>query len=154
MDTSQNHARSTQIMQEGGSLMRRTRTIRRSLAANESQRISLDNNNFNLNFKVTEFKVFATNPATACMVVLSTDETAPTASVTDNRQFGWGFSVADQQDQWDDQPLDPNHIIVQDMWLHELRGGACEVILIIELFETTDDEAALYMLKENAQGNP
>ena len=95
--------------------------------------------------------MFPSNGVTGVWAVLNTHGLYPGAngfSVSDNREFGWATSTNDYEGL-----LDPQHIIVQDFYIHNLSGSnEIEVIIEIERVRTSDAEAALYMIKERSQG--
>jgi len=131
-----------------------TYTVRRKAAPGESVRCSVDNGDLNLNYRIRRVTAFPTTTSGLVFLLLSTNSRAPAVGagldVTDNRQFGW---IVYDPDGSDVNYLDPDHVIVQDFWIHNI-SATVELNLVIEMdsWKSTDGEAALYMLKERAQG--
>ena len=128
--------------------MRSTYTIRRRVEKGSIERVAIDNGTFNDNFLVKRWWMFASNGVADCWAVLSTEDKPLNFQVSDNRQFGWATFKSDRQGL-----LDPDHIIVQDFYIHNITGSYdIEVIIELERVKTSDAAAALYMIKERAQG--
>ncbi|HIA04082.1 MAG TPA: hypothetical protein EYN66_19655 [Myxococcales bacterium] len=130
-----------------------TYTIRQKVPSQESVRCSVDNGNLNLNYRIKRVIAFPTTTSGLVFACLSTDSVSPGIlgmDVTNNRQFGW---IVYDPDGSDVNYLDPDHVIVQDFWIHNL-ANTVDLNFVIEMdtWKTSDGEAALYMLKERAQG--
>lgn len=135
------------------------RTIRGVTAGASSTLVSLDNMNVTKNFRIKRWYCWTTNGGASGgnAASLSTLRVSGAAggTVSDNQIFGWGFTGVSFTDGFwcSPQLLDPNHIIVEDMFVNNLSGSN-EISWMIELevFPTSEDEAIIYMLKERAQG--
>jgi len=136
--------------------MRSQYTLRRSIRAGDTERVSIDNGTFNDNFLVRRWFMFPNDGVTRCLAVLNTDGTHPGPtglSVDNNREFGWAIFDSSASSGNTEALLDPDHIIVQDFYIHNLSSAVeIEVIIHIERVRTSDAEAALYMIKERSQG--
>ena len=134
--------------------MRSTYTIRRSIRAGGTERVAIDNGTFNDNFLVKRWYMFPTNGQTAVWAVLNTSGVHPLAtaagfSVDNSQEFGWATWHEDREG-----ILDPQHIIVQDFYIHNLSAThEIQVLIEIERVHTSDAEAALYMIKERSQAD-
>ena len=128
--------------------MRSRYTIRRTIRAGGIERVAVDNGTFNDNFLVKRWYMFPSNGVADSWAVLSTEDKPLNLQVSDNRQFGWATFKSDREGL-----LDPDHIIVQDFFIHNITGSYdIEVIIELERVKNSDAEAALYMIKERGQG--
>jgi len=129
-------------------------TLRRTVDVGRSVRVAIDNGTFNDNFLIKSWVIFPSNGQTTVWAVLDTSGIHPTSSalqVSNNQTFGW--AQCSEETFGTKGILDPNHIIVQDFYIHNLSGtNEIQVLIQIERVHTSDAEAALYMLKERAQG--
>lgn len=125
-------------------------TIRRLVNNGTVARVSLENGSFTNNFQILSVQAFFPVGNADATVILSTNDVlASGALVTDNRQFGWIKLNADGSNT---KYIDPGHIIVDDYFIHNLAANPINVVVEMLSLTTTDAEAALYMIKERAQG--
>jgi hypothetical protein len=153
-----------------------------SLAWTNPIRLQLANGTFTKNFKVVEFDIFpnmnrkggtnrqgsysnATSNTDLMNVCLALEKSAFTSGefrFNDSRQIGWfqgyGHTTPDQYRSF----LDPNHIIVQDLWLGaygiDMQDGSSELTkvplnyhIIVEEVSSSMNEAVLQLIKEQSQ---
>jgi hypothetical protein len=137
---------------------RRTRTLRGQLevipAALDARRnlIAADGL-INMGLRITRFQIWAVDPANPFIGILSY-ETIPTGTgmdASDNRQFGW--TVGNGTGDLNPEYLDPDHIINRDMFLSLVltAPGVYNYLIEMQVYELTDDEAIISIIKETSQ---
>ena len=151
-----------------------------SLAWTNPIRLQLNNGDFTRNYKVVEWAIFpnmsrksgnigaytdATSNNDLVNVSLALEKSGLTAGefrFNDSRQIAWfiGHSVATVDNQM--SHLDPNHIIVQDLWLGaygvDKQDGSTETTkvdlnyhIVIEEVTSSMNQAVLQLIKEQSQ---
>ena len=107
----------------------------------------------NYGLKIEKFQVWAVDPADSFISILSYD-TIPSGTqmnAGDNRQFGWtvGNGTGDVNPTY----LDPDHIINRDMFLTLVNSavGTYNYLIQMRVYELTDDEAIISIIKETSQ---
>jgi len=152
-----------------------------SLAWTNPIRLQLANGTFTKNYKVVEFDIFPnmsrksgnigaytqilasnTDLVTVCLALEESGLTAGEFRFNDSRQIGWmqGYSVASIDNYR--VHLDPNHIIVQDLWLGayavDTSDGSTEPTsvdlnyhIVIEEVTSSMNQAVLQLIKERSQ---
>jgi len=151
-----------------------------SLAWVNPIRLQLANGTFTKNFKVVEFDIFPnmsrksgnigaytttiTNNdiVNVCLALEESGLTAGEFRFNDSRQIGWmqGYSVATMTNYR--VHLDPNHIIVQDLWLGvygvDTSDGSTEPTkvdlnyhIVVEEVTSSMNQAVLQLIKERSQ---
>jgi hypothetical protein len=124
------------------------------------KRLVVDDGRINVAYKVISFYVVGRNPSDASGDVygtLSLDYDAPvTWEFKDNRQIGWASTQVDQRPTSPFSLIDPDHIVVRDLYVQgQLAGsGGSELInyfVELEQVEISDDEAVLALIKERSQ---
>ena len=137
------------------------RTLRGQLEEGTNKRLILDDGRLTSGYKVVSF-IVACDPSTTsadAYATLSLDyDSSKTWNWGDNRQIGWAsanvvtfagvnspFSV-----------IDPDHIVIQDLWIQGQvgTGGGSDVLnYLIELepVSLTDDQAIITLIKERSQ---
>lgn len=107
----------------------------------------------NYGLKITKFQIWAVDPADNFRAILSY-ETLPAGSemnAGDNRQFGW--SVGNGSAEIHSEFLDPDHIINRDMELSVVHAdlGLYNYLIEMQVYELSDDEAIISIIKETSQ---
>lgn len=152
-----------------------------SLAWTNPIRLQLSNGDFKKNFKVVEFDIFPnmsrmsgnigayseiiTSNVDLVNVCLALEESGLAAGkfkFNDSRQIGWfmGYSTASIDNYR--VHLDPNHIIVQDLWLGaynvDTADGSTETTkvdlnyhIVVEEVNSSMNEAVIQLIKERSQ---
>jgi len=135
----------------------RIRTLRGQIEAVGAgvgkKQLILSDGLINYGLKITKFQIWAVDPADTFIAILSY-ETLPAATemnAGDNRQFGW--SVGNGSAEIHSEFLDPDHIINRDMELSVVHAGLGLYNYLIEMqvYELTDDEAIISIIKETSQ---
>ena len=135
-----------------------TYTLRATCPARSTVRFQLDNGDFNSGFKVIRMELYQIGGADVSDVILHTNDqdTAVTLvlpSFEDNRQIAWGSLADATRGYTSNIVIDPNHIIVNDLYFtNNDSGTGVEVMVILEKKEISDTENILYQIKERAQG--
>jgi hypothetical protein len=145
------------------------------------KRLILNNGDFKRNYRVVEFTIFpnmnrksgnigsytqiTTAPTNIANVALALEESGITEGefrFNDSRQIAWfqgaGTSTPNQYRTY----LDPNHIIVQDLWIGgyavDTSDGSTEVLtvalnyhIVLEEITSSLNEAVLQLIKEKSQ---
>lgn len=118
----------------------------------EPQRASLFNGSFTKNFKVVDVQIFPDSVVNNdTLLILHFDSNLKTnMDAADNAQFGWAATDALAQD-W--SYIDPDHIIVQDLFISALAAapGIVNYVIKLEQVTTTTSEAILDEVKSQLQ---
>jgi len=139
-------------------------TIRGSLVDDTVKRLLLDDGKFNTGYVVESFLLYPERPNVANSEVYGCLATIPGTATSDwnaglNTQIGWSstrtdgaFGVAAPF-----QALDPDNLIIQDLYLYanDGTGSATAVInYLIKLvkYEFPEARGALAMVRNNSQG--
>ena len=137
---------------------RRTRTLRGQLEVIGGATVARRNliaadGLINYGLRITKFQVWSVDPTNEFISILSY-ETIPTGTdmdAADNRQFGWtiGNGTANVINSF----LDPDHIINRDMFitLKDTPAGFYNYLIEMQVYELTDDEAIISIIKETSQ---
>jgi len=134
--------------------------LRGQVTHNEVKRLIVDDGRLNHGYKVTRFVVFPLRADISTQDVQGTlaldyDGAILDWNAGDNRQIGWasqgigasrdmtvGFSI-----------LDPDHVVIRDLYIYGSGSGNVDVNYLIELetIELTEDQAILTLIKERSQ---
>lgn len=140
--------------------LHRTRTLRGQFIEGATVRLIVDDGRLNHGYKVTRFIIASDNSSSSndCNAVLSLDYDAPvTWNWGDNRQIAWASSnqaLAQSVDGPNFTLVDPDHVVIQDLWIQGDHGGSNGVInyfVELEMMDLTDDQAILTLIKERSQ---
>jgi hypothetical protein len=114
----------------------------------------MDDGQFTRGHKVTGVHIIGANNGTIEGVgVLSYSDAVPgQINMDDSDQFGWTF--------WDADTttgnrmisiLDPDHVVLQDLFLHSIIGGF-DFLVTIEPITLTESQGVLQLVKHKRQG--
>lgn len=141
--------------------MRRTRTLRGIVRANEElRRLIVDDGQFTRAYRVTRFEIISADPSISsgdCFGTLALDQDgARIWNLGDNRQIGWaGQTMRDSLGPANNfSLLDPDHVIVRDLWVYGRGTSATpgyQYFVELEMIEITEDQAVLALIKERSQ---
>ena len=129
-------------------------TLRGQLAIpmTQPQRANLFNGSFTKNFKVVDVQIFPDQVVNNdTLLILHFDDNLKGAmNAGDNAQFGWAATDALAQD-W--SYVDPDHIIVQDLFISAIAAapGNVNYVIKLEQIKTTTSEAILDEVKSQLQ---
>lgn len=139
----------------------RRRTLRGRFTEGDVVRLVVDDGRLNHGYKVISF-IIAGEPDSAsndCFATLSIDYDAPLGwNWGDNRQIGWAsttaFNAAGLEAPF--VALDPDHIVIQDLYIQGQLGaaggtGVINYMIELETTDLTDDQAILTLIKERSQ---
>jgi len=149
-----------------------------SIPCEDPLRLILDNGNFNVNFKVESWEIFPTQPTSSqhqafdydpLVAVLATRENGAICAgavdhriagpmVNDNRQIAWYM----MDGQRETIHIDPNHIIVEDLWINawtidkdsgirSLPNQPVGYIITLRQIRTPIFETIMALIKNRAQ---
>jgi len=136
-----------------------TYTLRASVPSRTTLRFQLDNGDFNSGFKVVQLDLFQIGGSDVSDVVLHTnDQDTAVALVTpdfeNNRQIAWGSVARSTSGYTKNIVVDPNHIIVNDLYItNNDSSSQVEALVVLRKKEISDTENILYQIKERAQGS-
>lgn len=141
--------------------MSKRRTLRGIADSGITKQLIVDDGRLNHGYRVIRFEVFpvdVTAGSSDCSGVLALDYDGVTQfwRADDNRQIGWSsttmsttFSVNNKTD-----IIDPDHIVLQDLWILAYTGGAdgrINYLIEIEPVTLSNDESILQLIKERSQ---
>lgn len=123
-----------------------------TLPMTEPQRSAMFNGSFTSNFKVIDVQIFPQDLVNNdTMLILHFDDQLKTeANAADNAQFGWATTDALAQD-W--SYVDPDHIIVQDLFITAIgvAPGTVNYVVKLEQVSTSLSQAILDEVKNKLQ---
>ncbi len=123
-----------------------------TLPMTEPQRKALFNGSFTKNFKVKDVQIFPSGVVNndTLLILHFDDELKVAMDASDNGQFGWAATDALAQD-W--SYVDPDHIIVQDLFITALAAapGNVNYVIKLEQVKTSMPEAILDEVKNQLQ---
>jgi len=142
----------------------RRRTLRGQFTEGETKRLIIDDGRLNHGYKVVNF-VVSGDPASSgndAWATLSLDYDAELIwNWGDNRQIGWSSTNISSTGgaQAPFSLIDPDHVIIMDLYIQGVvsgAGGSSEINYLIELetVELTNDESILTLIKERSQDDP
>ena len=122
------------------------------LPMTEPVRAALFNGSWTLNFKVVDFQIFPSallNNDTIAIIHFD-NQLKAVAEAKDNAQFGWATTDALAQD-W--SYVDPDHVIVDDMFISAIgvAAGTVNYVIKLERTKTSVSEALLDEVKSKLQ---
>lgn len=132
-------------------------TMRGQLANNETRRLILDDGQFTQAHRIVGFYAFPVRPDNAAEDVAATlalneDAARITWDASNNGQIGWAATgIGGSRDiQGTFSVIDPDHIVVRDLWIYGSGSAAAPVnyLVILEPVEISEDRAVLALIKE------
>jgi hypothetical protein len=132
-------------------------TLRGQVDASATKRLIVDDGDLTSGHRVTQFHVFATNTTLgddpAAILGLQTNM-GGNWDAGDNRQIGWAAQkTSPSQDLQTFSLLDPDHIIIRDLYIYNYTGVVLNYLIVIEPVNLSDDEAVLQLIKERSQND-
>ncbi len=137
------------------------RTLRGQFVEGNVKRLVVDDGRLNHGYKVVNFVISAGVGGSSLdsQAVLSLDYDSPASwNWGDNRQIGWASQrVADVSG---GQPifavLDPDHVVIMDLYIQGIVGGGggsdvINYLIELEQVELSTDQAILALIKERSQ---
>jgi hypothetical protein len=125
-----------------------------------SNKILLDDGQFDTGYKVIDFIIAPTDPNNSAEDMNAKLTTEPTTllgwSWDDNRQIAWAVS----ENRVTGSPvfgrsiIDPDNLIIQDLYIQCENSGAGEVnyMILLEKYSIKDYQGALAMVRNKSQG--
>jgi len=124
-----------------------------------TKRLILDDGRLNHGLVVKEFYVWTISQVSGddvdCILSLSGTVTAE-MDASDNRQIGWARETTTAGTRLASMAIiDPDHVVVQDLWISNIATGAeANYLVILEAKELNDNESVLQLIKERSQDDP
>ncbi len=137
------------------------RTLRGQFTEGDNKRLVVDDGRFNHGYRVVSFTISGdpTSSGNDAWATLGLDYDTPAIwNWGDNRQIGWSSTnvqgTAGLQTPF--SVLDPDHVVITDLYIQGTVGGAggsSTINYLIELEPVTmsDDQAILALIKERSQ---
>jgi len=135
------------------------RTLRGSLKQNETRQLVVDDGIFTNGLRVTYFTVWSTDldvGQTAIGCLSLSDTIVPTALLPANDPacFAWAMMTMGTPTQlevnsW--ERLDPDHIINEELFIHNRVATSLEYLIIAQPYTMTEDEGVLQLVKGKQQ---
>lgn len=140
------------------------RTLRGQVIEGTVKHLVIDDGRLNHGYRVVSFVVAGDVSTSAgdCYATLSLDYDSPLAwNWGDNRQIGWASTNVQSTSgmQVPFSVLDPDHVVIMDLYIQGTvsgAGGTTPINYLIELetVELTNDESILTLIKERSQDDP
>lgn len=135
------------------------RTLRGRLNQNEIRQLVVDDGIFTNGLRVTYFTVWSTDldiGQTSVGVLSLSDTILPTALLPANDPscFAWalmtmGAPALLEVNAW--ERLDPDHIVNEELFIHNRASTSLEYLIIAEPYTMTEDEGVLQLVKGKQQ---
>lgn len=130
-------------------------TFRGRLAPSEQRRIIVDDGRFTHGMRITKFQTFPviTSGAQLSSATLATQfDSLPNMDAEDNRQIAWSVTAYDVVTVTTQSVIDPNHVVVQDLYVrNNTPGEEVNYLIIAEAITLSEDQAILALIKERSQ---
>ncbi len=136
--------------------MSRTHTLRGRVSQESTKRLILNDGRLNHGMVVKEFYVWTISQASGndvdCILSLS-GIVSNEMDAGDNRQIGWARETTTATTRLADMSIiDPDHVVVQDLWISNLStNGPANYLVILESKELSNNETVLQLIKERSQ---
>ena len=143
--------------------MSKLMSLRGRVDPSTATRLIIDDGLFTKGFIVREFYVFPENPASGGndsvygTLAVDIDGSAVRWTADDARQIAWASTVQDETG-FGARPsmsiIDPNHLVVRDLWFMGSRASGTDQInylVLIEPVEISENQAVLALIKERSQ---
>lgn len=136
------------------------RSLRGQIGSLEEKQIIVDDGLFTHGYKIVEFYVWAQDQASGndpqCYLAKGPGAGSK-FSAQDARQIAWaGMSTTAGTRLMDFAIIDPNHIVVQDLFIKNIDGlasGVANYLIVIEPVNLTEQEGVLQLIKERSQND-
>jgi len=137
------------------------RTLRGRLAASEIRQLVVDDGIFTNGLRVTYFTVWSSDiaigqSAIACLSLNDTILPIELLPANDPSVFAWSMmnlgstpGTFEQINAWD--RLDPDHIVNEELFIHNRAGTALEYLIVAQPYTMTEDEGVLQLVKGKQQ---
>lgn len=121
----------------------------------DPQRIIVDDGRFTYGFCVKEFYIWSPTFDSQVFGVLSYNEdTITQADAGDGNQIAWANYNDSTTNATNQQAIiDPDHIVIQDLYVHTI-GAAASYLIVIEPVRLTEAEGVLQLVKASRQDEP
>ena len=128
-------------------------TLRGRCEANTKKRLVLDDGRFNHAMVVKEFRVWSKDTLEDPIAVLGINQESigTEFDASNGSQIAWARQVNGSAlaEGW--SIIDPDHVIVRDLFISNLSVHDANYLVILEAKTISDDEAILQLIKEGQQ---
>jgi len=137
----------------------KTHTLRGRLAGDEIRRLIIDDGRLTHAMRVVSMEVFpvSVSGGNDIQVTLSLSNEFPLPfDASSNAQIGWGTWWSDASAKHDWTYVDPNHLVVRELYIKNTSPNSAQANYVIKLeaMDISEDESILQLIKENQQGDP
>jgi len=137
----------------------KTHTLRGRLNGNEIRRLVIDDGRLTHALRVVSVHVFPISVSSGNDIQISLSLNRDFSTFWDasnGAQIGWASWWNDASAKHDWTYVDPNHLVIRDLYISNNSAAAAEANYVIKLEALTisDDESILQLIKENQQGDP
>ena len=137
----------------------KTHTLRGLLKGNEVRRIVVDDGRLTHAMRVVSFVVFPKSVGSGndIQVTLGLNRDFTTVfDASNNGQIAWGSWWSDASAKHDWTYVDPDHLVIRDLFISNTSAAGAEANYVIKLetMDISNDESILQLIKENQQGDP
>jgi hypothetical protein len=134
-------------------------TLRGRLAGNEIRRLVIDDGRLTHAMRVVSMEVFPVSVGSGNDIQITLSLNRDFSVVFDaanNGQIGWGSWWSDASAKHDWSYIDPNHLVVRELYISNssAAGAQANYVIKLEAMDISDDESILQLIKENQQGDP
>lgn len=140
------------------------RTLRGQIPEGQIFQLIVDDGRLTNGYKITKFTIAgdgnlsAGNDVTAVLGL--NYDTPPTWDWGDNRQIAWSSTNIDGLAGLNApfSVVDPDHVVIQDLWIQGQTGsaggtGVINYLIELELMTLSNDESILQLIKERSQND-
>lgn len=136
--------------------MNRTRTLRGTVAAGDVKQLIQADGNLNQGYRVLAFYAWPTTATAASdwSLVLAMDyDSVSTMDAGDNRQIGWMFSGSSAFNFDRAGVLDPEHIVIEDLYALNTSSPSLTLnyLVVLQEMELSDVQSVTQLIKKRSQ---
>ena len=135
--------------------MTRTRTLRGQLevtaGGTAKAQLIVDDGLLNRGYRVTGFFVWENSGSPTQFNAVLSMSPVTDMDASKNNQIAWAWQATSGG--WKEYILDPNHVIVRDLFVtvSDASNDFYNYMIVVEEYAITDDEAIMNIIKEGSQ---
>ena len=130
-------------------------SLRGKLKANEKRRLIIDDGRFTHGEVVESFQVWNTAVSSGndveAVLGLSEASLVGANAAENNGQIAWSYQFIGTNGGLQGTIIDPDHLVVRDLWIENTSGAPLNYLVIIRPTEITEDQGVLALIKESSQ---
>jgi len=131
------------------------RSFRGRLDNAEQRRIIVDDGRFTHGMRIVSFSIFpviAGGPQLTSVTLATQPVSSPDLDAGDTRQIGWATLGWDAITTQETSFVDPDHVIINDLYVRNNNAAdPVNYLIIAEPITLSDDQAILQLIKERGQ---